>query len=429
MRISRFIHVIKATELWDSINKKTIKTDESLVDFVLKNKTNYNIEVFPKKLLKLGVVVSEKEELVRIKELVKKTTDNQFQSLFLIVTTNCNLDCDYCFYRSSSSESLKKRENMTFIIAKKAIDKFYDIVSKNVITNNYWQQITFYGGEPLINKKLLLKAIPYVREVFQDKYTSIVINTNLFFLDDEIIKVFKDNNVEVQFSIDGNQEQHDLHRKTIDGRGSYDTVITNAKKLIKNGVNVLPMITATDSNVENLSDIIYQIVRKLKIDNYAVNCLITKSYNTNEKYTYTLAREVIKAYKKLKNQANDLAFVDLYDAIMANNKEVTKNSCGSTRKITVFPNGEVFACQAMEKVDINQMGNLDSDFSKNSNWKYWHQRNKFYNEECLNCEVLASCGGGCATGSYNGTRTIYGIDYNECNYTKNVYKILTMSKK
>ena len=257
MRISRFIHIISQIELWDAINKNIIEVEPTLVSFIKENKDNFNIEEYPEILLKMGIVVKEEEEHERIKKLAEQTTDKQFQSLYLITTTNCNLDCSYCFYRSSFSGSLKHRQNMSFEVAKNAIDKFFDIVSKNEITDNYWQQITFYGGEPLINKELLIQAIPYAREKFNDKFTSLVINTNLVLLDEEIIKMFKDNNVEVQVSLDGNKEQHDLNRKNIAGQGSYDIVIKNMKLLIENGIKVLPMITATDANINNFNETLW----------------------------------------------------------------------------------------------------------------------------------------------------------------------------
>src|SRR5574344_1391439 len=247
MRISRFIHVLNENEVWDALNKKIIELQKKQVVFIKDNKNNFDLIDYPRELEDMKIIVNDEFELKRINEIIKNTTDKQFQSLYLITTTSCNLDCDYCFYRSSSSQSLKHRENMSFETAKQAIDKFYDLVSKNEITKDYWQQITFYGGEPLINKNLLFKAIPYVKRKFK-KYTTIVINTNLILLDDEIIKLFKENNVEVQVSLDGNRQQHDLHRKTIKGKGTYDVVIKNMKTLLSNGIKVLPMITATDSN-------------------------------------------------------------------------------------------------------------------------------------------------------------------------------------
>jgi uncharacterized protein len=428
MRISRFIHIINDKEVWDAINKQFIKVDTQDISYIIKNKYKPNLIKYPKNLEKLGIIVDSETEDKYIKELADSITDRQFQSLYLITTTNCNLDCDYCFYRSSSSESLKHRENMSFEVAKEAIDKFKKVVARNKVTPHYWQQITFYGGEPLLNKKMLLEAIPYVRKKFNDN-TSVVVNTNLTILDSEMISLFKNNNVEVQVSLDGNKQSHDLHRKTHTGQGSYDIVIHNMKILIENGVKILPMITATDSNVKDLSKILLEIIDELGISDFAVNILISGSYDVNNLYIETLVKEMLKAYREFGNRANDYVFVDLYEKLLAKDKSIARNSCGATRKITVFPSGEIYACQALEKVDINKIGKLSDDFVDNSKWDLWRKRNRFYNNICLGCEVVASCGGGCATGSYNNGSSIYAIDTNQCKYTKELFKQLVKEIK
>ena len=83
---------------------------------------------------------------------------------------------------------------MDYQTAKKALIDFKKIVESNIKNNDYWQQVTFYGGEPLLNKKMLYKAIPFTRELFNDS-TNLVINTNATLLENEDINLFKDNNV------------------------------------------------------------------------------------------------------------------------------------------------------------------------------------------------------------------------------------------
>lgn len=375
-----------------------------------------------------NIVTTSKKEEELIKLLANKTTDKQFQGLYLITTTSCNLNCDYCFYRNEISESLVKRSNMSFATARDALDKFKKIVSNNKINKDYWQQITFYGGEPSLNKELLKEAIPYAKKIFDDNYTSIVINTNLTIYDKELFDIYKNNNVEVQVSIDGIREQHDLHRKMYNGDGSYDKVIENIFRLKKMGVNVVPMITASDANIENFSEILCEIIKKLEIKDFGVNILITDSYQIGNKYPLKLAKEMIKAYKKVGNKVFDYSFVEIYEGILGLSKKITRNSCGSGRKITIFPNGNVFSCQALEKHPKNYMGNLNDDFISNQNWNYWRKRNKFLNKKCLNCEVIGSCGGGCAMGAYNKYKNIYDVDYNQCEYTKALFKELHNKK-
>ena len=310
---------------------------------------------------------------------------------------------------------------MSFDVAKEALLNFKRIVQGNVKKSDYWQQVTFYGGEPLLNKNMLYQAIPFARENF-DEDTNLVINTNGVLIDKDDIKLFKDNSVEVQISLDGDKEKHDLHRKNQNGDPTYEIVINNMKKILESGVKVLPMITATDDNIDGFSDRIYSIVKELGIDDYAVNVLITNSFKVNDDYTDKLAREMLMAYRNFGNIASDYAFVELYNRLLGIDKTLSKNSCGSSRKITVFPDGKVFACQALEKVQQNYMGTLSDDYIESPNWECWRSRSRFDNDECLKCPSIISCGGGCATGSYNMNGSIFDVDKNNCEYTKKLFK-------
>ena len=425
MKISRFIHVLDQNRIWNSLTKEVMVIDNDLFDYINNNKNNDSLINIPEKLLNLKIVVSEEEEKELIKELITQTTDKYFQGLYLITSTQCNLDCDYCFYRASISGSLSEKKLMSVEIAKKAIDKFKKIVENNPKDNSYWQQVTFYGGEPMTNKKLLKEMLPYAKEMFDDKYSDIVINTNLTLLDNDIANILKDNKIIVQVSLDGNEKMHDLHRKTLDNSGTYKTVLNNAKKLIQMGVEVIPMITATNDNVDNFSEIVLEILESLELKDFCVNVLISGTYDVKKTYFSKLASELVRL-KNILNNRNiyGFDFESEYDSIIGNIKGISRNSCGTTRKITVFPNGSVYSCQALQKLDINSMGMIDDNFVNNKNWELWKKRNKFSNEECLDCEVVASCGGGCALGSYNSTNSVYKTDYNQCQFNKELFKIL-----
>lgn len=424
-KISRFIHILNDTCLWDAIDKKIIEVDSNIVNYVKENNGKIGIKDIPPKLEELGIITTLEDEKELIEKLKHQTTDNQFQGLYLITSTSCNLDCDYCFYRCSISGSLKEKKLMSEYVAKKAVNGFKDIVKNNKTYDGYWQQITLYGGEPMTNKVLLKKIIPYIHDKFNDQYTDIVINTNLTLLDDDMIKVLKDNNVIVQVSLDGLSQIHDMHRKYLDGKGSYDIVMNNAKKLVENGVTVIPLITATDTNVDDFSNIVYEILNQLNTEEFYSNVIISGTFEVSKDYYDKLAKAMVDIYKKLLSKNGKSDFTQLCESILGNNKDISKQSCGGTRKITVFPDGRVYACQALQKLDINSMGTIDTDYSNHPNYDLWRKRNRFNNEECLDCQIVGSCGGGCATGSYNSTGSIYGIDYNQCEYNKALYRVLT----
>ena len=420
MKISTFIHIFD-DKVWDALHKEFIYLSEEELKYLKNNINKEMLENIPQSLINKGIITTIGEEVKLLKQLKEQIRDKQFQSLYLISSTSCNLDCDYCFYRSSASKSLSHHQNMSFDIAKKALLDFKKLVESNIRDHDYWQQVTFYGGEPLLNKNMLYQAIPFVRDNF-DIDTNLVINTNGVLIEKNDITLFKDNSVEVQISLDGDKEKHDLHRKTQNGDPTYEIVIDNMKRLLERGVKVLPMITATDDNIDGFSDRIYSIVKELGIDDYAVNVLITNSFKTSDDYTDKLAKEMLIAYKKFGNIASDYAFVELYNRLLGIDKTLSKNSCGSSRKITVFPDGKVFACQALEKVVQNYMGTLSDNYIGSSNWECWRLRSRFDNDKCIKCPSVISCGGGCATGSYNMNGSIFDIDKNNCEYTKKLFK-------
>ena len=65
--------------------------------------------------------------------------------------------------------------------------------------------------------------------------------------------------------------------------------------------------------------------------------------------------------------------------------------------------------------------------------EFWNSNNakqfrkiigKYPSEICSRCKKWYQCGGGCAMGSYNKNKTIYDVDYNQCEYAKVLFKEL-----
>jgi uncharacterized Fe-S cluster-containing radical SAM superfamily protein len=78
------------------------------------------------------------------------------ETLILVVTSRCNLSCDYC-------QILKENRDMEFETAWRAVSLF--LGGKNVSENRL---IKFFGGEPLLNFCLINKVIDKVNKNYKN---------------------------------------------------------------------------------------------------------------------------------------------------------------------------------------------------------------------------------------------------------------------
>ncbi|GAA0774699.1 radical SAM protein [Clostridium subterminale] len=154
---------------------------------------------------------------------------NEVSQLMLSVTDNCNLSCKYCIFSDNYFLTKTNTNNyMTKETAKKSIDYFYSIVSKQFITNPKKDfAFTFYGGEPLMNFEVIKFSINYIKEIFKNKKYIFSLTTNGLLLNEEIVSFLAENKVTLAISIDGDQEEHDKRRVTRGGNGSFKTILNN----------------------------------------------------------------------------------------------------------------------------------------------------------------------------------------------------------
>lgn len=153
------------------------------------------------------------------------------QDLILQVTQDCNFHCRYCLFANETHvERHHNKINMDFSTAQKAIDYLYThSKDADIIT------VGFYGGEPLLNFKLIQKATEYVKHKFQLKRIKFLTTINGSLINDMIISFLAENDFELTISMDGDREYQDAHRKfAINGKNTFEIVKRNVLMIKKN---------------------------------------------------------------------------------------------------------------------------------------------------------------------------------------------------
>lgn len=146
---------------------------------------------------------------------------NNVHQLILQVTQNCNLRCKYCVYSGSYVNRVHTKKRMSIETAKKAVD-FYHKHNSNLENG----LISFYGGEPLLEIKLISEIIDYSNKVFKGKKVKYNMTTNATLLTDEIVDFLYENDVSLTISLDGPQNVQDNSRVFAEsGKGTFEVIM------------------------------------------------------------------------------------------------------------------------------------------------------------------------------------------------------------
>ncbi|GAB6134718.1 radical SAM protein [Thermococcus prieurii] len=183
--------------------------------------------------------------------------------MLLEVTNNCNFRCRYCVFGGNYKDFRTHGYSyMTLETAIKAIDLYFEYLTEGALLNPMREPtIAFYGGEPLLNFKLIEKCVEYMNQTYSDGFTlRYTITTNASLITKKIAEFLVKNDFDVAISLDGPQEEHNRNRTLANGRGTFDLVmrgISNLKKAQREyGSNkeYFALITYdTKSNLHNIA--------------------------------------------------------------------------------------------------------------------------------------------------------------------------------
>jgi uncharacterized protein len=150
---------------------------------------------------------------------------NRSLSIKLVMNLDCNLACRYCF-----EGKRKGGQYMT----KKTADDFIGFVKKTVRMQKEIREIliTYYGGEPLLSRELIISISERLKSFAEDKglRLKLYLTTNGTLLTKETVKRLKPLGLkEALVTLDGPSDIHNSFRPFKGGTGSFDAIVKNIK--------------------------------------------------------------------------------------------------------------------------------------------------------------------------------------------------------
>ena len=166
----------------------------------------------------------------------------------VLTTTSCNARCFYCY-----EKDLGKKQTMTLDTAEDVLQLILRIRD----INNPNLNIQWFGGEPLLNKRVIEYITDRLYELNVPFSTSMI--TNGFLLDEETVKKFNYWKIRmVQLTFDGLEEEYNEIKNFIySDVDAYLTLINNIHNLLKyTTARIVVKFNATNENIFKIYDYI-----------------------------------------------------------------------------------------------------------------------------------------------------------------------------
>lgn len=253
------LHLTELTTIHTAVLEQfaIVRTKEDVVQIHAGNEEI--VEVIDE-LIELGLIAEQPSlPYLQIIDLQPKV-----RAFRIVLTEQCNLRCAECFV-TKNQDSLRTMSEETL---ERVIRQSVQYGSSDRIVYH------FFGGEPLIRFDYIKRAVEILEEavlsgrMVRPLYT---ITTNLTLLDDEILSFFLEHDFKVGVSIDGPEELNDRLRIYVGGRGTFQDVARNYKRLIAKGIDSHVLITPHPDHLEELPVIFQTILEQFPMKTITVN--------------------------------------------------------------------------------------------------------------------------------------------------------------
>lgn len=333
------------------------------------------------------------------------------KALCLNVAHTCNLTCDYCF--AAQGKYHGKRAVMTEQVAKQAIDFLLENSGKH-----HNLDLDFFGGEPMMAMDVVKFTVDYARSK-QDQYNKkfrFTFTTNGMLLDRASMDYLNQNMDNVVLSLDGRPEVHDRLRRTVDGQGSYKTIVPKFQDFarMRKDKEYYVRGTYTADNKDFLEDIRH-------IADLGFNMISLEPVIGNSGENYELKEEdlegLYKQYEGLvdemidrRKQGRPITFYH-YMLNLSGGPCIYKRieGCGSgTEYLAVTPTGDLYPCHQFIGNEDFLMGNVYDGLQRQDLQEDFLACNVYSREDCQDCWAKLYCSGGCAANAFNSTGDLKG---------------------
>jgi len=315
--------------------------------------------------------------------------------------SDCNIDCQYCFYKARAPEIGQGKQRMSDEVLEKLIKDYMGLGFS--MAGFSWQ-----GGEPtLMGLDFYRKAVE-LQKKYGKSGTEIgnALQTNGMLLDEKWCRFLAEAKFLVGISIDGPKELHNRYRVDFAGKGTWDRVMRGLENCREFGVkfNTLTLINnVTAGHPDELFD--FFVEQKIQYLQF-INC-VELDPETGEVTDFSVGPEqygdfLCRLFDRWFEYGPEKISIRDFDSILSYYVTGRHTICTFDRQcsqyIVVEHDGDCFPCDFFVEPKW-KLGNIfetpiEQIASSRKKRDFARGKQSLCNK-CLICSCLAICRGGC----------------------------------
>jgi uncharacterized protein len=324
------------------------------------------------------------------------------RKMWLLVVQSCNLRCHYCYGIDNRYED--RGGLMSEEVAKAAVDL---LVRRS--GRRKFLRIVFFGGEPALNMPVVRSTVEYARKVGArtNKHFGFSMSTNGILLTDDDIEFCVKHGFAMQFSLDGDEEGHNLHRVRANGEGTYKLAVEAIRRyLARCNPQDPPKIRATMTPGNHDPQQIVEHFQSLGFTYHGVGSsqacadgpcewdLVGEALSDVQRQLDEHARNILRCAERGEKFPAYNPFFPGFPTL--NMWAPSLIGCGVGRNDTgVDTRGRLFPCHRYVGMNAHVIGDVWSGIDSDAAMKYYSDLLGCYQSTCRSCWARVLCSGNC----------------------------------